>query len=240
LQGLQARSDPSVGYARDLVAQGYVGEVLSANLSVMTQAALERGPGRIWQGVRANGANPLTIAGGHAMDALCCILGEVVELSARVTTRITEWLDEESGAAVAVDAPDNIAVAARVESGAEVAIQVASVPAQPTGTRLEIYGREGALFLSSRSANIGPNELHGARGGETLAELEPPDQYALVPEGTPPGPPRNVAHAYVRMADAFATGEPFDPDFDLAVRRHRLLDAIQRSSETGTAVRVSG
>ncbi|MDA1061304.1 MAG: Gfo/Idh/MocA family oxidoreductase [Chloroflexi bacterium] len=237
--GLQGRSDPSVRYARDLVAQGYVGEVLTANLSVMTQAVLERGPGRIWQGVRANGANPLTISGGHAIDAFCFLLGEVAELSARVSTRIAEWRDEESGAPVAVDAPDHVAVAARLESGAEVSIQVASVPAQPTGTRLEIYGREGALFLGSRSANIGPNELHGARGDEALAPLEPPAEYALVPEGTPSGPPRNVAHAYVRMADALAAGEPFDPDFEVAVRRHRLLDAIERSSESGAAVHLS-
>jgi predicted dehydrogenase len=238
--GLQARSDPSIRYARDLIAQGYIGEVLTANLSVTTQAVLERGPGRIWQAVRTNGANPLTIAGGHAIDALCFILGEVVELSARVTTRITEWRDEETGASVPVDAPDSIAVAARIESGAEIAIQVASVPAQPTGTRLEIYGREGALFLTARSANIGPNELHGSRGSDALAEFTPPDEYMVVPEGTPPGPPRNVAHAYARMADAFGTGEQFDPDFDLAVRRHRLLAAIERSSETGMAVTVSG
>ena len=140
----------------------------------MTQAVLERGPGRIWQAVRANGANPLTIAGGHAIDALCFILGEVVELSARVTTRITEWRDEETGASVPVDAPDSITVAARIESGAEIAIQVASVLAQPTGTRLEIYGHDGALFLTARSANIGPNQLHGARGSDALAELAPP------------------------------------------------------------------
>ena len=98
--GGSARSDPSVRYARDLIAQGYVGEVLTANLRVMSQAVLERGPGRIWQAVRANGANPLTIAGGHEIDALCYILGEVVEVSARVTTRITEWRDEETGAGV--------------------------------------------------------------------------------------------------------------------------------------------
>ena len=237
--GLQARSDPSIRYARDLVAQGYVGEVLTANLSVMTQAVLERGPGRSWQAVRANGAHSFTISGGHAIDALCFILGEAVELSARLTTRITEWRDEESGASIPVDAPDSIAVAARVESGAEIAIQVASVPAHPTGTRLEIYGREGALFLTSRSANIGPNQLHGARGGDTLEELAPTDEYLVVPEGTPPGPPRNVAQAYARMADAFGAGEPFDPDFDLAVRRHRLLAAIERSSESGMAVTVS-
>ena len=29
-----------------------------------------------------------------------------------------------------------------------------------------------------------------------------PDEYVVVPEGTPPGPPRNVAYAYTLMADA--------------------------------------
>ena len=238
--GLQARSDPGVRYAHDLVAQGHIGDVLTANLSVMTQAVLERGDGRSWQAVRANGANPLTIAGGHAIDALCFILGEVVEVSARVTTRITEWRDEDTGEPIAVDAPDNIAVAGRLESGAEIAIQVASVPEQATGTRLEIYGREGALFLTARSANIGPVQLLGASSGADLAEMVPPDEYQLVPEGTPPGPPRNVAHAYTRMADALGSGEPFDPDFDLAVQRHRLLEAIERSSDLGVAVTVPG
>ncbi|MFN8557956.1 MAG: hypothetical protein U0531_11655 [Dehalococcoidia bacterium] len=44
-----------------------------------------------------------------------------------------------------------------------------------------------------------------------------------MPEGrTPPGPPRNVAQGYARLADAQVAGEPFAPDFDLAVTR-RLL-----------------
>ena len=89
--GLQARSDPTILYAADLVKEGYIGEVLTANLSTVTQAQLQRGPGRIWQGVRANGANTLTIAGGHAIDALCAVLGEFAEVSARVSTRIPEW-----------------------------------------------------------------------------------------------------------------------------------------------------
>ena len=238
--GLQARSDPSIRYAHDLVSQGYLGEVLTANLSVITGAVLERGPGRSWQRERVNGANPLTIAGGHAIDALCFILGEITDVSARVTTRITEWRDADTGAALPVDAPDSIAVAGRFASGAEVAIQVASVPVQPSGTRLEIYGREGALFLTAGSANIGPNRLLGARSGETLAEMAPPDEYLLVPEGTPSGPPRNVAQGYARLADAFRAGDPFDPDFDVAVTRHRLLEAIERSSESGSALAVSG
>jgi len=238
--GLQGRSDPTIRYARDLVAQGHIGEVLTASLSVISQAVLRRGPGRIWQAVRANGANPLTISGGHAMDAFAYIVGPVDELTSRVTTRITEWYDEETGAPVPVDAPDNITVAGRLESGAEIAMQVASVPHQAPGTRMEIYGRDGALFLTSRSPNIGPSTLSGARAGETLAEIEVPSEYFVAPEGTPPGPPRNVAHGYARLADAMRGGTAFDPDFAAAVEAHRLLDAIERSAATGASVRVRG
>jgi hypothetical protein len=60
-----------------------------------------------------------------------------------------------------------------------------------------------------------------------------PAQYTLVPEGTPPGPPRNVAQAYRRAAHAFGSGLGFEVDFDLAVTRHKLLDAIERSSAGG-------
>src|SRR6266568_6392567 len=55
--GLQARSDPTLMYARDLIHEGYIGAVLTANLSVISQQVLERGAGRIWQGTRTNGAN---------------------------------------------------------------------------------------------------------------------------------------------------------------------------------------
>ena len=58
------------------------------------------------------------------------------------------------------------------------------------------------------------------------------------PEGTPAGPPRNVGNAYARLADTFAAGS-FDADFDLAVARHRLIDAIERI-EPGLVERVIG
>src|SRR3989441_7468339 len=142
--GLQGRSDPTILYARDLVQQGYIGEVLTANLNTVAQAQLQRGPGRIWQGVRANGANTLTIAGGHAIDALCAVLGEFAEVSARVSTRIPEWRTLD-GTPVPVDAPDSINVIGRMASGAEVSINVTGAPSHPGGKRLEVYGREGTL-----------------------------------------------------------------------------------------------
>ena len=238
--GLQGRSDPTVRYARDLVAGGYVGEVLTANLSIMTQAAWERGSGRVWQRVRAHGANTLTIAGGHGIDALCAILGEFAEVSARVTTRITEWHDTDADQMVPVDAPDSVSVAGRLVSGAEVAVQVAAVPVSPSGSRLEIYGRKGTLVLMSAGAlSTGPNRIYGAKGKEAPAEMSVPEWCTRVPEGTRSGAPRNVAQAYAGLADAFQANEAFAPDFDLAVTRHRLIDAIERSARDSKSITLA-
>src|SRR2546425_2369330 len=104
--GLQARSDPTMMYARELVQQGYVGEVLSVNFSAVSQAVTQRGAGRIWQSKRANGANTLTIAAGHAIDALCFVVGEIDEVAARLATRIAEWHNTDTGETVPVDSPD--------------------------------------------------------------------------------------------------------------------------------------
>jgi predicted dehydrogenase len=236
--GLQARSDPAILYARDLVQGGYIGEVLTANLNTAAQAVLQRGPGRIWQGVRANGANTLTIAGGHAIDALCAVLGEFAEVSARVATRIPEWRTLE-GKPIPVDAPDSINLVGRMAGGAEVSVSVGAVPSNPGGSRIEIYGREGALVIrADGSLNIGPSQVHAGKGKEAMAPMPVPARYKVVPDGTPAGQAYNVAQAYARAAAALRGGESFDVDFNLAVQRHKLIDAIERSSATGRSVKI--
>ncbi|MBI3638075.1 MAG: Gfo/Idh/MocA family oxidoreductase [Candidatus Rokubacteria bacterium] len=237
--GLQGRSDATIRYAADLIQAGYIGDVLTANLSTVAQAHLQRGPGRIWQGVRANGANVLTITGGHAIDALCAVLGEFAEVSARVSTRIPQWRTLD-GTPVPVDSPDSINVVGRMVGGAEVSVNIAAVPSNPGGNRLEIYGREGALVVRADGAlSLGPCQMHAGKGKEPMVAMPVPSKYTLVPQGTPGGPPYNVAQAYARMADALRGGGSFDVDFNHAVRRHTLIDAIERSAATGRSVRVS-
>jgi predicted dehydrogenase len=238
--GLQARSDPTLTYARELVQQGHIGEVLSAKYSGVSQAVTQRGLGRIWQGDRKNGANTLTIAGGHAIDAVCFVLGELDEVSARLATTITDWHNPDTGQTVKVDSPDWISVSGRLERGAEVSFLVTTVPFNPTGNRFDIYGTEGTLSITGGSSNSGPNRLQGARGTQPLGAMEAPERFTLVPEGTPAGPPRNVAQAYARLAKAVAAGQPFQPDFAHAVRRHKLIEAIERSAAEGRSVRLSG
>ena len=231
LVGLQARSDAAVRTARELIAGGYVGNVLVANLAVISSGQYVRGKGRLWQSQRKNGANPLTIAGGHSMDAARFLLGEFIEISARVTTQTREWLDSDTGQTVDVDAPDTTSVVARTRSGAEVAMQIAIVPTAAPGFRLEIYGTAGRLVLTSDSnVSNGPNRLLGAKGKDDLAEVAIPAHFILAPPSLADAPPSvNVAQAYARFAEDRAAGRSTDPDFDTAVGMHRIIDAIEHS-----------
>jgi predicted dehydrogenase len=239
LVGLQAQSSPAVMYARDLVANDEIGEIVTVNVSVMVGAVTERGDGRIWQGIRKNGANPMTIPGGHSIDALCYILGEFAEIGARVTTRIDMWKHAVTGEDFPVDAPDTVTAAGVLKSGAEVSYQVASVPFNASGTRMEIYGRKGTLVLTSKSVNTAPSQLHLAIGNEKMAEITPPDSYQLIPADLAAGPGRNVAQAYARFASAMQSGTADSPDFDNAVVRHALIDAMERSHKESKVIKLA-
>jgi hypothetical protein len=47
-----------------------------------------------------------------------------------------------------------------------------------------------------------------------------------------------VAQAYARFADGLRTGERVTPDFDSAVIRHRMIAAMEESSEAGRVVKL--
>jgi len=248
--GLQARSDPTLMYARELIQQGYIGEVLAVDFAYIGQATTRRGNGRIWQSDRKAGANILTIGGGHAIDALSFVLGDFTEVSARLATTVTEWHNTDTGQTVPVDSPDWVSVSGRLQSHAEVSFLVAAVPALPDGRRtFEIYGREGTLSIGAgthgtvveRNPSVyhGPNQLFGARGKEPPAPMETPARFTPIPDGVPPGPPRNVAQAYARLARAMAEGKPFDPGFAHAVKAHQLIGALEQSSAAGAAVSLA-
>jgi len=125
-------------------------------------------------------------------------------------------------------------------SGAQASFLVATVPANASGTRLEIFGRDGTLVVTAGSLNQGPSRIIGARGKEPLEPMDTPHRFRLVSGDVPPGPPLNVAQAYVRFAASVSQGQPFQPDFEHAVTRHALIDAIERSDAQGHAVRIEG
>jgi predicted dehydrogenase len=75
--------------------------------------------------------------------------------------------------------------------------------------------------------------VRGAQAGKPLADLSIPESYRWVPPAVPAGLPFNVAQLYTRMAEGIRGGKSVSPDFDVAVKPHQLLDAIQKASDTG-------
>jgi predicted dehydrogenase len=65
--GLQARANPAVMYAKELVASGYVGDVMSCHVSVIRGGVLQRTSDRTWQRDNSLGATTLTIPFGHSL-----------------------------------------------------------------------------------------------------------------------------------------------------------------------------
>src|SRR5262249_22099413 len=105
--GLQGQMSPAINYVRDLVAEGYVGRVLTAT---MIGCAPNWGKtiDRAYQADVANGANLMTITGGHQIDTLCYCLGEFQELSAFAIKQRARIPLERTGELVALTAPDQL------------------------------------------------------------------------------------------------------------------------------------
>src|SRR5213594_2402580 len=232
--GLQARSAPSVAYVRDLIRQGYVGEVLPTTLigSGMGWGPTVE-PYNAYLNDRKNGATMLSIALGHAADALCYCLGEVRELSATMTMRRKSFTIADTGESRPMNADDQVCVAGLLDGGAAFAIHYRGGVSRGTNLLWEINGTEGDLQLTADGgqAQIFELTVRGGRGAETSLDVLPvPDQYRW---SHGPGPSANVAQAYARFARDYRDGTHFCPTFDDAVTRHRMLNAIETAATTG-------
>ncbi|MFT5450210.1 MAG: putative dehydrogenase [Gammaproteobacteria bacterium] len=231
--GLQARVNPALLHMQELVAAGYVGEMMAVNVKLMRDGVLSRPSNRTWQWDAELGANTLTIANGHTVDAMRFVAGELRHLSALVSTQAKQWLDTGSNSLVDVTSPDNILLSGELVNGAVASSHVSSIPYAGSGYRMEIYGRDGTLVATGEdSPQLGEVFLHGAQGNNTLAPIPIPERFNFATAGTPKGEAINVGQMYTQFAQAIRSGANRHPTFETAVDLHRLIDTIQHSSDT--------
>ena len=232
--GLQARVNPALLQMKTMVEDGYVGEMMAVHVSMIRDGVLTRPSHRTWQRDAELGANTLTIANGHVLDAMRFVTGDFARLSAVVTTQAKQWLDTGSNTWLDVTAPDNIAVSGGLKNGAIVSSHVGHIPYAGSGYRMEIYGRDGTLEASGEdSPQLGEVFLQGAQRGNRLEPIEVPDKFRFAAAGTPAGEALNVGQMYALFAKAITGGEPRLPGFDTAVELHHLVDAIKTASDAG-------
>lgn len=234
--GLQARSAPAFRYLRDLIADGYVGEVLSTSViaSGVNWGPTIR-PGGEYMLSRENGATMLSVPFGHTVDALTMVLGEFERLTATAALRRTSARQAQTGEVIATDVHDQIAVSGTLAGGAVASIHFRGGLSRGTNFLWEINGTDGDLQVTLGAPPIiqfATVSLGGGRNGDMEALLVPPE-YELVPSFS--GRERelgyNVAHGYELLSRDLAHGTKTTPDFAHAVSRHRLLDQIEHSAQ---------
>jgi predicted dehydrogenase len=229
--GLQARFAPAIRHARDLIANGYIGEVFATTL---VGSGIGWGPttdrSHVYMYDEKNGATTLSVPVFHALDALIFILGDLLNVEARLAVRQQEIHVVDEGSNVIVTAPDQIAIIGGLRSGAVASIFYRGGVSRGNNLRWEINGSEGDLVLTAPNGNVqvADLKLEGGRGAEkTVSEIAIPPHYSDLIANVPAGPPSNVGQIYAHLARDIREGTHTVPDFAHALEHHRLLDAIQ-------------
>jgi predicted dehydrogenase len=180
--GLQARSSPHIAFIRHLVADGYVGQVLSSSVIASGfgwGAAID--PAQAYLFDASCGATMLSVTGGHMLDAVRSCIGDFHQVRATIAQRRKEVAILEIGEVerhrkfeavlVAGDArlhPDSPAVVCSEMRRSSVADQVALSGVLDTGGILSVHIRGGQFrstnFLWEINGTDGDLQIEGRAG----------------------------------------------------------------------------
>jgi predicted dehydrogenase len=161
--GLQARQAPAIEFVRELLRDGYVGEVLSTTmvgLSVPGDVVVKP---NAYMLDKTNGANLLTIALGHSLDTLNYLLGEFADLWAVSDVRRPLISIEETGEQIVKTAADQIAVIGTLTSGATASIHIREAVAGGTGFLWEVLASQSLPWRATRQ--VGGATVYSRRPG---------------------------------------------------------------------------
>ncbi|MEA5362320.1 Gfo/Idh/MocA family oxidoreductase [Amycolatopsis sp., V23-08] len=226
--GLQGRLNPAVRRAARLIGEGAIGRPLNARV-VSTSAAF--GPStysayRYFEEA-GSGAHLLTITGGHTLDVVEALLGDVVEVDARAETLWPHPVLADVGGSARREVPDHVDVLARTASGAVVTVGIlGGVAPEDARFTFELRGSDGWLTLTGGS-------IYGVQGADLT--LTSSARFEDTPAGREPlpGPALNVAEVYASLVADLDEGTRTTPGFDHAVHNSELVAAVGRAAESG-------
>ncbi|WP_141432099.1 Gfo/Idh/MocA family protein [Bacillus sp. 03113] len=243
--GLQARTNPAFKYAKDLIASGYVGEVLAVHcnysLPLFSTRSKKIKRSRTYLLDKANGANQLTITAGHLLDGITYMFGPFSEISAITETQIKQVKVEETGEIIQATSPDHVLVNGILASGAIMSTQIRNT--HIGNLSLEINGTEGDLILQSKDNfmfQIDSFLVKVAQGNSKDFDTLPiPPEYNQLPSMLKAGPAFNIAQLYSHIFRDLRENTYHSPDFHTAIKTHKLLEKIQKAAKTGIKQKIN-
>lgn len=247
---LNYRTIPAIQYAKQLIDEGHLGEIVSFRGAFLQDWAADPTVPRSWKFERRRaGAGPLLSVGCHVIDLARVLVGEVSEVVATTRTAIAERplpighdtyasAGSQPAEMAPVDIEDVGTVLMRFDSGATGAIETSRVaPGRKNHCVVEISGTEGALSFDYERLN----ELHVAtaqHSGRVFSRvvIGPEHDGGLVWTlgGLGVGFAETIILHMRGFADAITRGSAASPTFVDGLRAQEVVDAALRSAAAGT------
>ena len=230
--GLQGANAIAVRHAAKLVREGAIGRPL--NLRVVSSTAgwgAFAPPHYAYLQDRRNGATLASIAGGHTLAAIEAVVGSFTHVSARNSILLDTVEIIGTGEKVKRTCADHMLITGLHASGCVSSVEI--LGGVPIPLRFELRGTEGSLEITGHHP-----------GGYQCAGLTVTCTPACDAQPTPTitgleGAPINVAQLWSQFETDIRTGSYTVPDFALAVRLTRLLEAIEQASDEGRSVALN-
>lgn len=212
-----------------MITSGTLGNIISTSLVASSPQFMTVSARNAYLNDIENGANVITIVSAHLLDTFCSVLGEFKHLNASTATNfptVAVLNDDGSTHSAKRTSKDWLAIHGVLEGGATAIFTYAATEATtPESFKWVISGDKGALKLESDSSFIqfAPTSLSQCLSGKDAkwedVVTDPPMAFGGIGE----------------LYEAFAKGD-HDRflDFDGAVIRHEMLEAILRSADTGS------
>jgi predicted dehydrogenase len=251
--GFCYRFAPAVQHAKRLIEAGEIGDVNHYRGVFLADYANRPDAAASWRFFRADaGSGALGDLMAHIVDMTHHLVGPIERLSGRTATMIprrpplpvgsgTHFSRVETDELVDVDNEDGAAALVELDGGAVGSLEASRVIVGPhVAMRFEVHGTNGALAWELERMNE-LERFQLAENGEdegymrVVAGAQHPDFAAFQPgAGVPMGyDDLRVLEARTFVA-AVARGEQDAPGLAEMVATARVLDAIERSAQSGT------
>ena len=194
------------------------------------------------------GSGALGDIGSHSIDLSRMLVGEIAEVSATMETFIKERpLPGKPSKKGEVTVDDAVVAVVRFANGAIGTIEASRLaPGRKNYNRFEINGSLGSIAFDLERFNelevYFEKDPAGLRGFRTLlvTESSQPFMGAWWPPGHIIGWEHTFTHMVYELIEAIADGRVPSPNFHDGVMNQRVLEAIERSSQTRRWVKVKG
>jgi predicted dehydrogenase len=239
------RRCPAVTLAKNIIDEGKLGDIHHYRGVYLQDWIVDPNFPRVWRLEKAHsGSGSLGDILSHTMDLSRYLVGEPVEVSGLLKTFVTERpLPDGSGKRGKVDVDDSAQALVKFENGAVGYYEgTRFAPGRKNYNRLEINGSKGSLVWDFERMNELELYIESGplSGFSTINVTDGKHPYisAWWPAGHIIGYEHSFTHTVLDFLKGIAEGRSPRPDFEDGLKNQRVLDAIERSANSGQWVKV--